>query len=224
MEEQAEIIAQSISLTFEYPTGKNKNTISSGDVVTISGETMREQFYVISEPGASTVKLLAKYAIIADPQSGDFLEQKSNAPGQPIKKDNEKYWTTDAANDGCTGNLYNKPYDLPTTIYPNESGEKIAMYAAMKYGEKYGVTGRLMTRGEFNKLSGYEEADNTQYTTPVSWLKTNTTGGSFVWWLGSAKGDNGVWCVFSGGYLSSYIPNSANGVRPVLEFSVSNMS
>ena len=198
-------------VTYVLSEDQGATGLSSGDTVTLTSGDVTEEFYVVSS-NSSTTKLLAATKIDVT-----TLTQSASDASAKIKTSNTEnggyyYWTT-AANGSY-------PYDLTgETVSEEQSTDKVALYAAQAYGRKYGVTGTLLTKSEFDTLSG-QTPSNSSYTTTVPWLITN----SYTWWLGSAINTNSVWLVNSSGALNYNYPSYTYGVRPVLIVSTSSIS
>ena len=207
------------SVTFTLSTDQGESGLDVGDVVTLTNEQSVESFYVVST-NATTTKLLARYGIDVS-----TLKQTAGSSGTllaPIKADNAAYWKASANGD--------YPYDLTgETVSESESEEKQALYAAQAYGRQYGLKGTLLTKYEFDDVSGQPRSGTYSYQSDVDWLKGMYFGVSpYIWWLGTASSDTGVWYVTRNGTVASSsltnAPIEQYAVRPVLVVSTSSIT
>ena len=213
-----------------------KGNLQPGDIVGI-GEA--EDFYVISSDNSANGKtvLLAKYNLMVGYWSEYDGDVPTSTPGYGLQSvdakgySNDNYYGTVAFSDSVywdpdgglispynqngasyDGNPYPKVYDSNSSIYQYISGENGYVNKLKTMGAPSTITGRLLT---------YEEADASQ--------TIEDDGNSIIfndtaYWLGSAYNTDSVWHVLEGDFNDgSYLDDSYDGVRPVIEISTSDI-
>ena len=197
-----------------YPTGKTKDTVVVGDIVTID----TEEFYVVKRDGSDLV-LLSHYNLnvgsnkkpgategIQDSEVKGYVS--SGTKYGNIAFSSTSYWNgkvgTDYPGSYCSSNTYTSGTNC-TYVYDANSNLKTYVDSYKTYLEGKGATiksARLMTLEESYAFSNENQA---------AWKETS-------YWLGSANDTHNVWIVRSNGdfYGSGYSFDGLFGVRPVI--------
>ena len=209
-----------------YPTGKTKDTVVVGDIVTID----TEEFYVVKRDGSDLV-LLSHYNLnvgsnkkagategIQDSEVKGWLS--SGTKYGNIAFSGTKYWDGKVGRDYpgslCSSNTYTSGTNC-TYVYDANSNLKTYVDSYKTYLEGKGATiksARLLRVEEAFEL-GCGQGQWSCSTSPAnapSWVYETS------YWLGSASNTNNVWLVNTDGYFSySYYYNDYGfGVRPVI--------
>ena len=235
-----------------YITRQAEGQITPGDIIGI-GET--EDFYVVSSNAEKTVLLGKYNLMVGntggsplDPattpgyglQSVDALGYNSGNSIATVAFSSTNYWMNgnnllSPYNENNTiyydsenyefkyrsdeSNVYPKVYNSSLITAPDfeNDGWNTSGYSIAYYVEQYKT--RLIEMGAPSIITGrllsYEEADSAQ--------SIEYNGQSY--WLGSARGDEGVWGVDSNGGFgcTGFIYGTDYGVRPVIEIPTSEI-
>ena len=209
-----------------YPTGKTKDTVVVGDIVTID----TEEFYVVKRDGSDLI-LLSHYNLnVGSNKKAGATEgiQDSEVKGYVssgttygnIAFSSTNYWNgkvgTDYPGSYCSSNTYTSGTNC-TYVYDANSNLKTYVDSYKTYLEGKGATiksARLLRVEEAFEL-GCGQGQWSCSTSPAnapSWVYETS------YWLGSAHSANSVWSVYSFGifYGSSYVIDYDFGVRPVI--------
>ena len=226
------------SISYTYPAGKNKDTLTVGDEVCLNGVTT-ECFNFIKYDGNDVV-LLAKYNLNVGPrakgtatnlQDSDVIGYDANNEddfnGGEVAFSTDNYWY-----DGESSILskygtwaVNNVYD---TDYADASGNN---YSIAYYVERYKT---LLTGYGANiktaRLLTYSEATDSSIGCTLTSAEEGTCPDTFIkntsFWLGSVHDCGvGVWQIYTtGGFKDEYYSSDVTtGVRPVVVIAKSNM-
>ena len=205
-----------------YPTGKTKDTVVVGDIVTID----TEEFYVVKHDGSDLI-LLSHYNLnVGSKKKAGATEgiQDSEVKGWvssgtkygTITFSSTNYWNgkvgTDYPGSYCSSNTYTSGTNC-AYVYDSNSNLKTYVDAYKTYLEGKGATiksARLLRVEEAFELGCGNGAWNCNNA--PAFLKETS------YWIGSAYDTFEVWDVYSDGnfYYSSYYYNYTFGVRPVI--------
>ena len=217
---------ESSSNAVVYPTGKTKDTVVVGDIVTID----TEEFYVVKRDGSDLI-LLSHYNLnVGSNKKAGATEgiQDSEVKGWVssgtkygnIAFSSMNYWAwkvgTDYPENYCSSNTYTSGTNC-TYVYDANSNLKTYVDSYKTYLEGKGATiksARLLRVEEAFEL-GCGQGQWSCSTSPAnapSWVYETS------YWLGSAYGTSDVWIVYSSGVFSydPYYFVSRFGVRPVI--------
>ncbi len=205
-----------------YPTGKTKETVEIGDLVTIG----TEEFYVVKHDGNNLV-LLSRYNLNVGNNKVNEIEgiQNSYCLGVmmvngttskcTISFANINYWAEKVGEGLLYPGVYSHPA-IPNTNYPYVYDSNSLLYQPVNWyknylEENYGVNikeARLLSHNEALDL-GCQAYQNT--CNPFL-IETS-------FWLGSANNKTIVWWIRKDGAFSpdgSYSHNNLFGVRPII--------
>jgi len=226
------------SVSYTYPAGKNKDTLTVGDEVCLNGVTT-ECFNFIKYDGNDVV-LLAKYNLNVGPRAKGTATnlQDSNVIGYDANNENDfnggevAFSTSNYWYDGTSSILskygtwsVNNVYD---TDYADATGNN---YSIAYYVERYKS---LLTGYGANiksaRLLTYSEATDSSIGCTLTSAEEGTCPDTFIkntsFWLGSVHDCNvGVWQIYTtGGFKDEYYSSDiTTGVRPLIVIAKSNM-
>ena len=200
-----------------YPEGKNKNTVTTGDIVKISNE----EFYVIDKTEEDLV-LLAKYNLkVGDVIVGSNITPYSSSDQGyglqnatetgTLKFSDTNYWNNNVGD----GKTYPGAYSHPNYPYVYDSNSKLEQYVInyknyLTSKGAYIKEARLLKYSEAIKL-GCSNTDETCSAAPDYVTSTS-------YWLGNAQYPALVWTINQdkGFFGEATITNTSYGVRPVI--------
>ena len=230
---------------YTLPYGRTESNLQVGDEICVNGDTT-ECFNFIRYDGNNIV-MLAEYNLkvgniynsAGNTKTGEYSSsdtgyglQSNEALGLvsgqnrygTVAFSGTNYWYDGGALKSKYGSTY--PADVYDTDYSDVSGTNYSVaYYVENYKstlENYGLTvqsARLLTYSEATDSS--IGCSGSSYSCPTTGFITNTT-----FWLGSARSNNGVWYVLTGGYFRSntFSYDTSSGVRPVIEVAKSGVN
>ena len=205
-----------------YPSGKDKTTVVTGDLVKI-GE---EEFYVVKRSG-DDLYLLTHYNLnVGSDRKTDVPEGIQNSEvksyinwAEPVYGavafSNTNYW------DGKVGTNYTGIYCNSETYSPGvtcadvyDSNSELYQYVEnyKSYLEGLGATIKEARLLKYEELRGIGWDGNSFWDNGPLWIQETS------FWLGSASDSSNIWRIRTRAtfYFSYYSSNTYHGVRPVI--------